>query len=215
MPMTGLSAFRPRVAMLAPTATDPMIDQAVLDACIDFCERTLVVKRMLTPFPTVADTAVYAPAAPADESVAHIMRVWCDVTELDPLDEEGIGSPFGFVTTVPGQTNTPGRPRYFNETDPGSISLFPRPDAVYTINARVALRPLRSATTVDSQLFEDWVEGITSGALARLYAVPGDLLNAPLAKYHAENYMASVHRALLQAPKGRVRSQGRVTPIHI
>lgn len=215
MAMSALSLFRPRVAALAPTATDPMIDQAVLDSCIDFCERTLVVKRMLTSFVTVANTASYTPAAPTDQSIAHIMRVWLDTVELVPLDEEGVASPFGFITTVAGATNLAGTPSYFNETDPGTISLFPRPNAVYTINARVALRPLRTATTVDTQLFEDWAEGITCGALARLFLVPGELMNAPLAKFYSAGYQSFADRAQLQASKGRTRAQNRITPVHI
>ena len=214
--MKALSVFRPRVASLAPTATDPMIDQAVLDACIDFCERTLVVKRMLTTFTTVAGTAAYTPAPPAQESIAQFIRVWCDSTELDPMNEDAISGPWGFVTTVTGQTNQPGLPQVYNETDPGLIQFYPRPNAVYTINARVALRPLRTATQVEDQLFEDWVEAITSGALARLYAQPGELLNPLLAKYHAANFQGFVDAAQVQASKGRVaRAQQAVRPVHI
>lgn len=216
MSMTALSAFRPWVAGQAPTATDPMIDRCVLDACIEFCDRTLVVKRMLTPISTVADVAGYALAAPAGESVAHVMRLWADGAELVPLDEDGLAGPQGFVASVPGVTSDrAGMPRYFNETDPGSISLYPRPDAVYTLNVRAALRPLRTATSVDSQLFEDWVEAITSGALARLFAVPGDLLNPVLAKYHAGNFQQFVDRAQLQASRGRTRATLSITPVHI
>jgi hypothetical protein len=122
---------------------------------------------------------------------------------------------YGFVADLLAVTETEGRPRWFNETNPGAIQLSPRPDKVYQINARVALRPLRTATTVDDQLFNDHAEAITSGALMRLFLVPGDLLNAPLAKAHAGNFEQHVHAAMLQARKGRTRSQMAVTPVRI
>jgi hypothetical protein len=214
--MTALSAFRPRVAMLAPTATDPMIDQCVLDACIDFCERSLVVRGMLTAFPTVVDQAEYVLAPPAGQSLVMLQRLWCDADELTPLGEDGIQTPFGFISTVTGVPNVSGTPRYFNETVPGSISLFPRPATVQTINVRAALRPTRTATTVADQLFEDWVEGIVSGALARLFLAPGDMMDAKKAQYHSLNFNAHVDAAILRAAGGgRVRAEMSIMPVRI
>lgn len=213
--MKNLSSFRPRVAARVPGCSDPLIDQAVLDTCIDFCERTLVVKRTLDSFLTVAGTASYDVPVGLQQSVAHIMRVWCGTSELRPLDEDGIATPYGFVSSVPGDQTPSGTPSYYNETDPGVLQLYPRPDGAHTINVRAAMRPLRTATQVEDQLFEDWVEAITDGALTRLYMVPGDFANAPLAKFHAAAYQGGVDRAMLQASKGRTRAESRVTPVHI
>ena len=213
--MKALSVFRPRIAPRVSGCLDEMIDQAVLDACIDFCERTLVVKRMLTPISTVASTFEYTPAAPSEEAVACLVRVWCDLSELTPLDEDAMATPFGFTASVPGQTNTPSKPRFFNETSPGSVGLYPAPDRVYTLNIRAALRPTRAAANVEDQLFEDWAEAIVDGALARLMLYPGEWANVKLASVHEKRYEAAVGSARLEASQGATRAQQRIQPVHI
>jgi hypothetical protein len=202
-----LSVFRPRVAVRASGVPDPLIDQVVLDACIDFCERTLIVKRTLDAIPTVADEPEYDMAANGtQQSVAQVMRVWLDEREIAPVSEDD-GPPPG--------TTTSSTPRFFTEDTPGTITLYPRPDREYSMRARVAQRPTRSATQVEDQLFEDWVEAIVDGALARLFIMPGDFLNPALAVVHLKAYQEAVDRASLQARQGRTRAQLRVTPIHI
>ena len=214
--MKSVSAFRTRIAPRVPGCSDALIDQAVLDACIDFCERSLVVKRMLDSFVTKPLQAIYDLYGANQQGVAQIMRVWVDSTEITPLDEDAISTPFGFVSSVPGQSNPGSTPRFFNETEPNSISLYPTPDKVYTLNMRVALKPMRSATQVEDQLFEDWVEVVMDGAFARLFAMPAQEFTSPaLTKYHAVQYEVGVNAAMLQARRGNTRAQSRVTPVHI
>lgn len=214
--MKSVSAFRTRVAPRVPGCSGDLIDQAVLDTCIDFCDRSLVVKRMLDSFLTVPLQLVYDLDGANQQTIARIMRVWVDSTEITPLDEDAIGSPFGFISAVPGQSNPGSMPRFFNETDPGSIGLYPTPDKAYTINLRVALRPIRSATQVEDQLFEHWTEAIMDGAFSRLFAIPGqEFTSPPLAKYHADKYEIGINAAMLDARRGNTRAQSRVTPVHI
>jgi hypothetical protein len=205
-----LSAFRPRVSPHVAGASDALIDQAVLDTCIDFCERTLVVKRMLDTFPTVAGKREYDIDGPSQQSVAKVMRMWADDVELDAMAED-MADHDNFVTGT-----QRARPRFFNETDPGVIAFLPTPDAAYSINTRVALKPTRSATQVEDQLFDDWVEAIVDGALARLHMVAGTEFFSPTSsQFRAASYRAGVNNALIQATRGRTRAQLRVTPVRI
>jgi hypothetical protein len=203
----ALSAFRPRVALRVSGAPDPLIDRVVLDACIEFCDRTLIVKRTLDAVSTVADQKVYDLEGDTQQSVVQVMRAWVGTRELLPLSEDD--------APPPSDTST-GQPRYFSEDEPGTMTLYPTPDsASYSLVVRSAMRPTRDATQVADVLYEDWVEAITDGALMRIYGMPGDLLNPALASVHAASFMEAVNRARLQALQGRNRAELRVTPIRI
>lgn len=214
--MKSVSAFRSRIAPRVPGCSDSLIDQSVVDTCIDFCDRTLVVKRMLDSFLTKPLQSVYDLDGANQQTVARVMRVWVDSTEITPVDEDALRSPFGFVSSVAGQTNSASMPRFFNETDPGSMSFFPPPDKAYTINMRVALKPSRAAVQVEDQLFENWVEVIMDGAFARLFLIPMQEFSNPiLSKYHAAQYEVGINSAMLEARRGKTRAQSRVTPVRI
>lgn len=211
--MTPLSAFRSRIAPRVQGCFDPIIDQAVLDTCIDFCERSLVVRRMLATFPTVAGTGTYTPPVTAvTQSVTKFIRVWRDDVEIAPADEGYIPGSGGFFA---GPAASQAAPSFFGSTEPGSIALYPTPDKVYTINSRVALRPTRAATTVEDQLYEEWVEVIVAGALMRLMSMPDDWQNLPLAKAYAAQYEAGINVAMLKASQGQTRAELRVSPVRI
>lgn len=213
--MTPLSTFRTRVAPFVHGCLDAMIDRAVLDSAIELCERSLVVKRQLDSVLTVAGESLINLAPPSGQSVAHVMRVWCDRSELTPVHEDALAAPFGFVESVPGEVNSNSRPKVFQEAEPGVLALFPFPDKVYTINVRAALRPTRAASSVETQLYEDWVEEVVDGALARLYVMPGAWASPELAKYHLQRFADGVGRARITASRGDTRAESRVTPIHI
>jgi hypothetical protein len=214
--MVPLSAFTSRIAPLVPNCSDMLIEQSVLDTCIHFCQNSLVVKRMLDSFLTTVGQREYPLTVTLPEQVvAVVMRVWCDNTEMGALDEDAINTTGGFVTTVPGFVTQLSTPRYFNETDPGTLSFYPVPDKAYTINMRVALNPTRTALTVADQLFNDWAEGIVSGALSRLMMQPGEYFNPSLAKVQEKQYVMWLNQAMVEARKGSTRAQSRVSPVHI
>lgn len=213
--MKPLSAFRSRVSVHVAGCSDPMIDQAVLDTCFDFCDKSLIVKRMVDSFLTTPSVMEYDVSGDSQQSVCNIQRVWCDDKELTPLTEDALKTPYGFVSSIPGQTLNTSTPRFFNETSPGLLAFFPPPDKAYTINVRVALRPTRSATMVEDQLFDEWMDAIIAGALSRLFMIPGEFASPGLAKVYKDRYEADIDTAQLQAHRGSTRAQSRVIPVRI
>lgn len=213
--MTVLIAqFRPRVAARIHGVADPLIDQAVVDTLVDFCERSLVWKVTLDPMRTAIGVKEYDLDPPKDTKVVKIMRSWLDSSELTPVGEEAVASPFGFVKTITGLDNPTGRPQTFLQPEPGLIGVQPVPDAVYTLTLRVALAPTRSTDCVDDFLFEDWVDVITNGSLARLYGMP-EFLNPVLAGSHMALFERGLNAASIQATRGRTVAEMRVVPRRI
>jgi hypothetical protein len=210
--MTALAAFRPRIAPFVGLCPSPVIDTAVLDACIDFCERSLAIRRNLDSFVTTIGVPEYdlAAVAPTDHKVVSVIRAWCDDVELAPLSDMGAGKPAA--------SYEPARPYWFADadSDTGSIVLYQRPDAVYTVNVRAAVAPLRAATDVDAKLFEKHVEAIVNGALARIFAQPADWFDAAQAKARYGMFESAISESRLESVTGGVaNAELRVRPVRI
>lgn len=213
--MTPLSSFTSRVAPHALTAPDVLIEQAVLDTCIDFCERTLIVRATLDPFNTSPGVQEYdLEATDSSLTVARLMRAWLGTQELRPWSEDQVSDPFAFQSSVTGYTRPTGTPNFFDEPEPGTIGFYPAPDAAYPVAIRAALKPLRSATVVPDVLFENWANAIADGALARIFTMPA-YLQANLAGAHQALYVAAANAAALEARRGRNRAEQRVRPVWI
>lgn len=209
-----LSVFRPRVALRIQSCPDPLIDMAVLDSAIEFCERSTVLRRTLDPITTKANTHGYDIDTPACTKLVLIHLAWCDSRALGALAEEDVGLPNVFRKTIPNVPTVPSRPESFLFTEPGTIGLYPIPDAVYTVTVRASIKPTRDADCVEDELYDDWVEPIVAGALARLYFAP-EFMNAQLAEVHQATFERGVRTALIQANRGRAVTEQRIQFPHI
>jgi hypothetical protein len=213
--MAALSAFTPRIAYRVDGCPDITIEQAVLDACIDFCERSLILRQTLDPTAVVAGVKEVDLDLPSGTRLAKIMKVWVDDREISAVSEDEVGTPLAHVDSVPGVTGVSSMPTGYVESSPGTIRLYPAPDKTYSVTVRAALKPSRSATAVDDILFENWVNAITEGALARLYVMPEVWGNAALAAVSAKAFLAFVSSASTEAQHGRGRGELRVRPVWI
>jgi hypothetical protein len=208
--MVDLSSFRNRIAPRVLTALDYTIDLAVLDTCIDFCERSLVVQATLDAFPTVAGTSEYDLDPPSHTKIARVMGAWADGSELVACSrDQGLRG-------LHAASISQGAPQGFLNDAPDTITILPAPDRAYSVTARVSTKPSRTATQVDDQLYEDWCDGIVDGALARLHGMPHQPFTDPkLQATHFALYQQAVNRAMLAAEKGRNRAEQRIRPVWI
>jgi hypothetical protein len=207
--VTPLSAFRSRIAPRVPTALDMLIDDAVLDAAIDFCEQTLIVKGTLDQFTTGQGVREYdVEADGSQQAVCKIMRVWCNEREMTPVAEDDVLSVYGYVDQIAGSIRHTAPPTGFNEPSPGVIAFMPVPDGAYPVTVRAAMKPKRSATQVEDILYENWAEEIVHGALFRLFSTEGmPFTNAGAATAHMALFKMGVNKALLEASRGRTRAE--------
>lgn len=213
--MVAVSAFRQRVAGRTPGILDYVIDIAVLDTCVEFCDETLIVKQTLDPVRALAGTNSLEVDLPAQTALARVMRVWVDGLEIFPRQEDDVDGPRGLIVT--GATPVT-RPRFFFE-DSRNLNFDSVLDKDYDVVIRAALKPSRSATEVADVLLEDWVEVITHGALYRILSQPdGDSsrpINGPLAADHLRLYQAGLRAAMLHAQRGNARGELSITPVRI
>lgn len=164
--MAALSAFVPLVAPFVPGAAPIAIQAAVLQAAIEFCEKTLTLQRTLASVPTVIDQGAYT-LTQSGEVVAKLLGAKLDgvplglLTPADLDDEdtptESVAAPCDIVLTGPMQ-----------------VTLTPPPSvAGLALVVRAAMRPSQTATTVADELHERHAAAIAAGAAAWLLNQPG------------------------------------------
>jgi hypothetical protein len=203
--MKPISEFFPRVMPHVPGCSEPLAQQALVDAAIVFCEESQVIRARLDEFSTTADQVSYELDAPAQQQVARILEVRVDgrpipavMAEDVNLITDAVGSPMAYYTDATGSEFT--------------LRLFPVPDGVYQVQVSAALRPTRTATSVEDDLFNLWSDAVISGALARLMLVPAQPFSNPAA---AGGYGASAasaaRKARIEGGFGRVRGSTGVT----
>jgi hypothetical protein len=188
-----------------PGCSEPLAQQALLDAAIAFCEESQVIRARLDSFPTVNAQVGYTLVAPLGQQVARVLEVRVDGRPIPMVMAEDVGMISDAV----------GRPMacYTDATDSTfELRLFPVPDGVYQVQVTAALRPTRDATEVEDDLFNLWSDALVSGALARLMAVPAQPFSNPaLAGGYSVAALSAARRAKVEGSFGRVRGSTGVT----
>lgn len=202
-----LTDFLSRLSPLVPGCPQPMALQALRDTAIDFCTRTHVVRAVGDPVTLRPGVAQYDLDLPGGMDAIRVLNAWYGSTRLELAPAQQVTAVGAYTASVSGA------PVAAYVLEPATIHLFPTPDAQATepLVVQFATRPTRQASEVDDVLFDEWVEVIVAGALARLAVVPGtSFSNADMAVLGAGQYAAGVSAAKLEARKGHVRGDVRV-----
>ena len=172
--MKPLNAFFPRILPYLPGCPEPLAAQVLVNAAIEFCEASLVLRQNLATFSTSVGQAQYDLDPPsAQHDISRVMGVTLDSKELTA----------GLAEAIRGDLPTEdAKPRgfYTDRTDSTfTLMLSPPPDGVYPVVVNVALRPARAASMLDDDLYNMWVDPIVSAAIARAMQIPGQSFSNP------------------------------------
>lgn len=215
--MKNVSDFLPFVLPYAPGCSDPMAEQAIVSACMEFCERSLIVQETLGES-SAADQADYDVSEPAQGALVKVLAVFYLDARLKARSREMVrrGSA-ARGEAITGVTVTSGTPVEWFSRDPAQpiISLYPPPaeseEGAITIVA--AFRPTRAATRVADTLYDDYAEDIAAGAIARLLIMPAQSFTSPsLAGTYRSQFLSAVHAASTLARVGLGATASRVQP---
>lgn len=165
--MKPLSAFYPRILPYLPGCSEPMVDQVLLNAAIEFAENSLTIRQNLDPFNTIIGRDIYDLDPPsAQHDINRVMGVTVNGKELGAGLAEIIRNDLPTADAMP-------RGFFTDRTDNTfSLRLSPPPDKVYPVIVAVTLRPSRSATQLDDDMYNIWIDPIVSGAIARAMQIP-------------------------------------------
>lgn len=211
--MKSLDLFLPRLLPAVVGCPTPLAVQSLLDAAIDFCEETRVIQATVEPINTQAGNGQYELDVPTQQRIVSVLQVWYGTTSLTPAPTHIVDTPLAYVATVAGEAAPRSTPSTFYAFEPGIIGIYPTPDAatLLPISARIAVKPLRDATTVADELYNDWLDSIVAGAIARIVAIPnqpysGDPLAAQI------KFRSGVSRATHESKRGRVNASMSIAP---
>lgn len=179
--MAALADFERFVAPLVEGAPAPAIEDAILDAAVEFCTRTRLLRAFLDPVTLVPGTFEYELDAPeADTQIVDVVAAWLPegpvTSATRPELEERY--PDGWAWRQVGST---AEVRHFYCRLPGFVQLVPAvtAKAPRALRLEVAYAPTRSARDLHDVLLNRYAEQLANGALARLhqhkagYADPG------------------------------------------
>jgi hypothetical protein len=212
-----LDQFMPWVMPMVPGCPDPLAQQAIRAAAIDFCVRTDIIQRVITADATI-NVEDYTITPPSDMQLARILSVSWQGRVLTPVSPDLVtqdvvlrGANVGTATVVSED------PLYFFQkmpNDPG-FSLYPIPKATLTLGLTVkaSFSPTNAATTVDDPLWDDWVDDIGAGAIAQLMTMPGQPFSSSNARTYALAFRDAVTRAKRVKNEGYLAGSLRVQPV--
>lgn len=209
---TAHSAFLDYVLPHVPGCTNEMALQEIKNTIIDFCEKSLILQTDHDPVTAIVGQIDYDLEPPKDRLVVRVMKAWYKGQLLEEMAPDDIDTP-SVYNQQSGYHVHRGDPLQFFQKEARTFSVYPIPNETVkqSITLRVALKPTRSATTIDDLIYEEYAETIGSGAISRLALSPGKpYSNAALANAHRALFQAGLNVARDRSQNGYVRASRQV-----
>lgn len=197
----------PRVAVSAHGCPQPTLIQYIRDAAIEVCERTLVWRYEPTVTQLVAGEYEYEYDTPAQAEVHAVLTATVNGERLQPVTLEQLYERYpDWPSTDPNKRATP---RLICQLDSDHFVLAPLPDSAvtYELTMIVALKPLRTATSMGASALDEIETVVTHGALQNLLVLPNQAWSdRELAVYHAKQYVSKTTERRARANLGAARA---------
>lgn len=200
--------FLSQVTQYVPDVSEFVAIDAIRNAAIEFCTKSLFWQTTLASVPVVAGKATYTLQTPADTKVIQIVSAYFNENLLVPQSPDRLAD---IYRRGDWQTMT-GSPQYITQVIKPEITVVPIPvNAAGNLSVRVALAPTRDSQEIDAEIYEQWAETIAMGARARLYAQPKQPYYDKQAAVDATKlFRYDINRARIAVNKGLTRTSPQV-----
>lgn len=203
----ALDDFANHVRVEVPACPEPMILDALLRTCIDFCTRTEMFSEIIE-LPTQTDVVSYAIAASSQDMYPARIRNVINGNKK-PLDKSDAAS-----YAISTRRKDTGPAETYHAPTRAQLVVEPIPSTGETLEVDVVLRPARAAANVPDVLFDEWLTAIANGAKADLMSkINTPWFNAELSLYYKGLYDDDVATCSVQVAAGNVGAAMRVSPI--
>jgi hypothetical protein len=202
-------AFFSNVMPEVPGCPEITAFNAIQNAAIEFCEKSLILQRDHDPITVVAGIVDYDLEPPTGYLVVKVMRAWLEGNELTALAPDMVRGPEVYNRLYSSYAAQPTTPTAFLQKDVRTVSLWGLPDKKYNngLTMRVALKPTRAAETIEDEIYEDYYEAIANGALVRLLNSQGKPYSSRDGAAVADRqFRQAINVARQRATHGNVRS---------
>ncbi len=207
MALAPWSTVYPDVTPFAMGCPYPVIDNAIRNAVIEFCDFSLAYQVDLPVIVTADDTPTYAMSYDANTNVADVVTVRTDSRRLTPMLTAN-RSAGGELWEV----RKGGEPLEYFLTDPNTLRLLPIPDGAYNVYVKAALKVLRSATGVEAWLLEQYRDVIVAGTLSQVLRMNGPWKDPNEAQARKSEFEAGKGQGRIDALKNFTRASVIVQP---
>lgn len=201
--------FFPNVLYDVQGAPEPVVINAIRNACIEFCEKSLVLTRDHDPITVIQGIVDYDLEPPGGYLVVKVQKAWLEHNPLTPLAPDIVKDAAVYNRLFSSYEAGNSTPRSYLQKDERTISVWPAPEKKYPngLTLRVALKPTRASTEIEDVILEDYAETIAFGALARLMSSPGKAYtNLEMAAANQGRFLTGINVARSRALHGHVRS---------
>lgn len=213
MATKALSDFLIEVRPHVDGCPDPVMENAVRNAAIDFCVNSKMWRYDLDHISVAPNVPAYDLGPPTNSVIAEVLSAEYDGNPIYPkpkedLDREVPGWRGGLTGTVVG---------YFLSPDKATMTLVRTPARAIAngLIVEAALKPSRAATVLESWIFEDHLETIAIGARWKLYAMKGmKWESAGKAESCERDFLKRCADAATVAAKSNTRGPLRTRPVY-
>jgi hypothetical protein len=200
--------FLPEVLQYVPDVPELVAANAVRSSCIEFCERTRFWQQDTDPIELIAGVSNYEFDGGTGVKFVDIVTAWCNDTLLVPKSTEELARLYRHTDW----RNVKGDPAFITRMLPTEIILVPEPiKAGAILKLRAAYAPTRSSTSVDSTVYEEYLEIIAYGARARLYNTPKQsYFDKASATEFEKRFRVGITEARVRVNRGMTRAFGQI-----
>ena len=193
---------------------DPIVQREVVTVILDFCKKTNILQREFELAVDSGDIDTDIQDC-IDFDISEFCRDLRPVTLLDIMIDGERYVPYkrnvrntltNWEQTATGAGSVianDNRFKFFWIPNNHTIRIFDMVNTMSTIYFKLSVKPLRSATSIDTDLFEDWSEAFVAGAKFRILKMPGQVwTDGPSAGDYRREYRKYVSQATKQAMSG-------------
>lgn len=173
-------------------APDFLIERAVRDTAIDFCQRTDVYIPEPEFITIIEGVNEYAVTIPTGTELNHIVDIFDDKTALRPIS-------FNELMRRLGNETEKGNPRYYAQRDNTDFFVAPIPNKNTSFRVVYSVKPTATSTSIPDTIGREYRETIVHGALYRLQMMAGQPF--------ADGGAAQANRSLYEREVGRTVRQ--------
>ena len=199
--MTAISDIVKHVSPHVQACPAPLIEQAIVNASIRFCEASLYWRHSVSPITTVEGRSDYVLDIPDDSTVVSVMNpAYHNGNKVEHVNTDWLNENVDNWETQEGET-----PKYFYTIKPGVVTIVPKPSVTTprALKVSVVLKPLPTATTIPDHVYNDCYKIIAHGAISELLSIPDKpWSNLNTSSYFETLFMEGVSSARIKASSG-------------
>lgn len=202
------SDFLPEVIPYVPEVPSFVAENAVRNACIEFCERSRFWQEDLDPTPVVAGMSSYQIDVPTGAKFVEVSEAWLDGNLIIPKTAEELTR----IYRGTDWRSMKGAPAYMTRLIPTEVMLVPTPKVSGSkLRLRASYAPTRASTGVGSMVYEEYLEVIAAGARSRLYSTPKQpYFDQRSAEVYAKVFRMGISEARIRVNRGMTRSATQI-----